>query len=1373
MRRLFVVAVLLAMMLGLTALQAETRGDTDPLTLATIGFVVLAAFAIAELGAAIGLPKVTGYILAGIALGPFASNIMSSNVVGEMRMFNTLALGLIATTAGLEIDLGGLRRLAKTLAATTMIKIVLGIVLVGGTVYALESRYGFLALEGQAAILGVAAVFAAISIGTSPSISLAIISEFKAKGRLSDLVLGAAVVKDVVVVVCLAIAVGIAQALTSGGELGADVLVHEGKKLGATILAGGILGALLIVYLRFIRAEMLLFVAAMILVVAEVSEALHLELLLVFIVAGLVVRNVSSHQLDLLHPLEAVSLPVFIVFFTNAGANVDLQATWSVLPLAAAACLARVVVYIVASSVGGRIGGEPPAPRRLAWLAYLPQAGVSLGLIGLAGEQLVDSIGAQVATLGMAVVAINLLVGPITMRLALRSAGEIATDAEAGTETEDTAESVPPHAAAVELEDPGLAELVSQGIADAQRIVETWMVDVAEPRITGFAARLTESLAKADDAGRVRRALVELRPLADERRETHAAALFASLAAECRVLPDERRVPLEHRHRAVQREDSSLTRWRKRLTAVGAALTFRTNKRKRTVPVRLAARTHLEPRFVEIAERAQNSLLRFEVPLLDTLRACGVGEIARSEALRAIEDRAMRTVVEIRRSTSERLERAFTTLADVLARVDTPQLPIRSIRYSAVDREVREALSRIDVDGSAWPGVLGSLFESVILTATLAASRQQTRDALETRVVSNLEAAFVATSQTAAILDRRIGELAEKLAELDRERIELELRALLPKPAAKELRAAQTAVRRIPPAARLIEPFLPDVPERMRLCPSLGDLKSADRPAQGVFVDTVIRERVQARILEALQEPLAELLESSRTQLDEDDKIIADALGLLDFLGRGVVQATEDDEEARKALADGLTAARGRLAPIPTSGVDKAQEIRNAVAEAINASYGSLAALWSSRAAGTARYAPVLAKSALADAKRELSGVVSRAWQRLVVLVRGEAARYVERRRLREAAGNFDPADMREFLVERTRERSTSDGPAVYEQLFATQPLRDPVLFAGWRTELDALVRAERTWRADPTAGNAVLVIGTSGSGKSSMLEVGRMKVGRRRTVHVQRREAGSDDALLAVLGRHLGCEPTPDAIVADLADERTMMAIDDLHTWIDTSDDGLELLEQLLSIIDRTGSSTFWLLAMDRHAFELLDEVAPLRGWFAQLLFLGPLSDRALAEVIALRHRPTAMTVTYPDPGFASRMRRHAPEGSYYTALARRAHGNLRLAITLWRAAAAEEDGKVVHVRPLGSESAGLPFLPSLDLDALAVLNMLKRSGPMTVLRLSRSLGADAGRPAHLLATAGLVRQREGEYELVPEQRDDVEAALVGAGVIAVEGAR
>ncbi|MCA9718073.1 MAG: cation:proton antiporter, partial [Myxococcales bacterium] len=320
MKRLFLIGVLLAVIIGVEALQSEAAfgaGGMDPLTLATIGFVVLASFAGAELGGQLGLPKVTGFIVAGLLLGPQVGGILAPRVVEEMRMFNTLALGLIATGAGLELELAALRRLARTLGATIGIKLVMVVLFVGAPFVILELNFHVLGLPDTSAALGLGVVFAALAIGTSPAIALAVLSETKAKGRLSELVLGAAVLKDVVVVVCLAIAVSIARVLTSpDATMDAHVLMHVAKELGSSILAGGVLGGILILYIRWLGAEMLLFVASMILVVAEISHALHLELLLVFIVAGFVVRNFSPYEHKLMHPLELVSLPVFVVFFT-------------------------------------------------------------------------------------------------------------------------------------------------------------------------------------------------------------------------------------------------------------------------------------------------------------------------------------------------------------------------------------------------------------------------------------------------------------------------------------------------------------------------------------------------------------------------------------------------------------------------------------------------------------------------------------------------------------------------------------------------------------------------------------------------------------------------------------------------------------------------------------------------------------------------------------------------------------------------------------------------------------------------------------------------------------------------------------------------
>ena len=311
MRRLFVVLALLIMMLGLEELRAS-----ESTTLAAIGFVVLAAFAIAELGGRMSLPKVTGYIVSGVILGPFAGDVLTTAVVDDMNMFGTLALGLIATTAGLELELKGLAKLTKTLAATIGIKIVLCALLVGGAIVGMGLGTDLLGLSSSAQVYGLAMILAALAIGTSPAIALAVASESNAKGRLTELVLGAAVAKDVVVVVAFNVGLATALAMSAGGEMGVGVLTHVGLEIAYSVIAGAILGGLLIAYLRFVKTEMLLFVTAMVLVVAEAATYLKnehhiiLELLLVFIVAGMMVRNITPKlEHDLLDPLKTVSLP--------------------------------------------------------------------------------------------------------------------------------------------------------------------------------------------------------------------------------------------------------------------------------------------------------------------------------------------------------------------------------------------------------------------------------------------------------------------------------------------------------------------------------------------------------------------------------------------------------------------------------------------------------------------------------------------------------------------------------------------------------------------------------------------------------------------------------------------------------------------------------------------------------------------------------------------------------------------------------------------------------------------------------------------------------------------------------------------------------
>ena len=82
LKRIIVLALLFGMMFGLGLL---TQGSSGALinasqTLASIGFTALFAFTVGEVFGALKLPRVTGYILTGIVLGPHLGEIFSSEI---------------------------------------------------------------------------------------------------------------------------------------------------------------------------------------------------------------------------------------------------------------------------------------------------------------------------------------------------------------------------------------------------------------------------------------------------------------------------------------------------------------------------------------------------------------------------------------------------------------------------------------------------------------------------------------------------------------------------------------------------------------------------------------------------------------------------------------------------------------------------------------------------------------------------------------------------------------------------------------------------------------------------------------------------------------------------------------------------------------------------------------------------------------------------------------------------------------------------------------------------------------------------------------------------------------------------------------------
>ena len=153
------------------------------------------------------------------------------------------------------------------------------------------------------------------------------------------------------------------------------------------------------------------------------AVGVHLEPLLICVTAGFTVQNYSRQGGKFIEAVEAVSLPVYVLFFALAGAGLDLGAlrqTWAISLLLVAV---RGGAIFLGAYTGGHLGGDPPRFNRIAGMAFLTQAGVSLGL-AMEVVRRFPEWGIEFTTVVVAVIAVNQMVGPIAMKQALVRSGE-------------------------------------------------------------------------------------------------------------------------------------------------------------------------------------------------------------------------------------------------------------------------------------------------------------------------------------------------------------------------------------------------------------------------------------------------------------------------------------------------------------------------------------------------------------------------------------------------------------------------------------------------------------------------------------------------------------------------------------------------------------------------------------------------------------------------------------------------------------------------------------------------------------------------------------------------------------------------------------
>ena len=388
-----------------------------------LGFLVLAGSVGGTAAAFLGLPRLVGYLLAGLAAGPAGAGFIHGDEVKALSLVNVLALALISLQAGAELTMPVLRRTWRSVGFSAIAQLLIVIPSLALLFWLLKPFIPFARELPTGALAGVAVVWGALSFVRSPAVTLAVISELRAKGPLTDWSLGISVVLDVLILPLFAVALGFARTQVLGEAFDTHLLVAMGDELFASFAAGITFGLLIGVLFRFITSERILLVVVLAYGVTALCGYLHYDTLFAFMVAGCVVSNLTRAGPALIHTSETTSGAVMIVFFATAGAKLELAALFELWPVVLALFAGRILASAIAARVGSRLAGDPPAVRDNGWWVLVSQAGVAIGLATVAAEAL-PGVGAPLASLVVAVVALNTVFGASALKLALGRAGE-------------------------------------------------------------------------------------------------------------------------------------------------------------------------------------------------------------------------------------------------------------------------------------------------------------------------------------------------------------------------------------------------------------------------------------------------------------------------------------------------------------------------------------------------------------------------------------------------------------------------------------------------------------------------------------------------------------------------------------------------------------------------------------------------------------------------------------------------------------------------------------------------------------------------------------------------------------------------------------
>jgi len=392
------------------------------------GLLLLLGLLFGKLAKKVKLPNVTGYLVAGLIAGPilglFDIHVIPEDVIKELSIFSSFALGFIAFAIGTDFRISYFKRVGtKTLVIAIFESLgAILVVLAGLLIFGVDLKF--------------AMVLSAIAAATAPAATVMVIKQYKAKGEVTENLISVVAIDDATAIMLFGIFVAISSSIGVENSNLAMAIIKPFLEIIASLGLGFILGIILSLLLKWFtgRSNRISVIVSIVLIAISLTEITKLVIpgfeisaLLLCMMMGSVFTNTTNQETSnkILELVDRFTPPLLIFFFVISGADLNITVLTTVGLIGVIYIVFRVIGKVSGAYVGSVISkSSKKVSKYLGW-GLVPQAGVAIGLTVVASSILPADQASQIRAVVLSATFVYELMGPLITKTMLVKAGEI------------------------------------------------------------------------------------------------------------------------------------------------------------------------------------------------------------------------------------------------------------------------------------------------------------------------------------------------------------------------------------------------------------------------------------------------------------------------------------------------------------------------------------------------------------------------------------------------------------------------------------------------------------------------------------------------------------------------------------------------------------------------------------------------------------------------------------------------------------------------------------------------------------------------------------------------------------------------------------